>query len=111
MKMEVNENGDIVFRDVFNSIGLVSEDKEQLFICMRDSGFEFVYQGELYYAKEGEVKKAKLSSRGNILVDQSDHGEDDVKTSPCSGFVRDSRTTSATVCLNCGRQKNEHPIM
>jgi len=46
-------------------------------ICMRDSGFEFNYQGEWYFAKEGFVEPFKKSARGNYLVDQR-HEDDSV---------------------------------
>jgi hypothetical protein len=35
---------------------------------MRDSGFEFEYQGELYFAKEGFLEPFHKSVRGNYLV-------------------------------------------
>jgi hypothetical protein len=37
---------------------------------MRDSGFEFDYQGELYFAKEGFVEPFHKSIHGSYLVDQ-----------------------------------------
>jgi hypothetical protein len=37
---------------------------------MRDSGFEFNYQGELYFAKEGYVEPFHKSIHGSYLVDQ-----------------------------------------
>ena len=62
-------------------IDLKTKDGEIMTICMRDSGFEFNYQGEWYFAKEGFVKQFKKSIRGNNLVDQS-HEEDLVGPGP-----------------------------
>ena len=59
MKLTVNENSTIVLREVFNSIILQSNDGEELNICMRDSGFEFIYENKHYEAKNGEVKLIK----------------------------------------------------
>lgn len=56
MKLEVDENGCIVATEVFNSILLKTDSGETIAICMRDSGFEFRYQGQWYEAKEGVVK-------------------------------------------------------
>ena len=46
-------------------------------ICMRDTGFEFNYQGKWYFAKEGFVEPFKTSIRGNYLVDQKHDGSVD----------------------------------
>lgn len=45
----------IQLEEVFNPIILKTKDGEEMAICMRDSGFEFKYQGEWYIAKGGYV--------------------------------------------------------
>lgn len=55
MKVEFDENGDVVLQEVFSGIALVSEAGEEFGICMRDSGFEFNYGGYWYEAKEGKL--------------------------------------------------------
>lgn len=72
MKLETTEKGHIRLTEVYNGVELKTRDGETLSICMRDTGFEFTYEGVLYFAQQGELKPAKLSSRGNVLVDQSD---------------------------------------
>lgn len=57
MKITVDEKNIILIEEVYNPIKLLTEDSEEMYIIMRDSGFEFTYQGEKYYAKNGEVKK------------------------------------------------------
>ena len=57
MKIEVDNNRQIVLKEVFNGIVLESDDKETFGICMRDTGFEFNYQGVWYSAKQGTVKQ------------------------------------------------------
>ncbi len=57
METTVSSENLIQIEKVFNPIKLVTESGEVMYICMRDSGFEFSYQGENYYAKEGNVDK------------------------------------------------------
>ena len=57
MKISVDENRNILLEEVFNSIVLKTRDGEEMAICMRDSGFEFKYQGEWYYAQQGIILK------------------------------------------------------
>ena len=57
MKITVNEEQQLELRKMFNEITLVTEDGERLSICMRDSGFEFEYEGEKYFAKEGYTNR------------------------------------------------------
>lgn len=70
MKLSVTEEGDILLEEVSNSITLVTSAGESLSICMRDTGFEFYYQGKPYFAKEGFVEPFNVSVRGNHLVEQ-----------------------------------------
>lgn len=57
MKIEVNENREIILKEVYTGVGLESNDKEFFGICMRDSGFEFTYEGQNYSAQKGVIKK------------------------------------------------------
>ena len=59
MKIEVNEKREIILKEVFSGVGLETRDGEFIGICMRDSGFEFTYQGVLYSAQKGVIKKMK----------------------------------------------------
>ena len=68
MKVSVNEDYSVQLEEVFNPIVLKTQDGEVLSICMRDSGFEFKYQGEWYFAKEGYVEPFHKSIRGNIKM-------------------------------------------
>jgi hypothetical protein len=82
MKVTTNYHGIIQLEEVFNGIILKTRDGEEMIIYMRDSGFEFGYNGELYSAKEGFVEPFKKSSRGNYLVDQRHEEEDSVAPGP-----------------------------
>jgi hypothetical protein len=53
MKIETNEQSEIILKEVFSGIGLESPSGEKFSICMRDSGFEFNYGGKWYRAVEG----------------------------------------------------------
>lgn len=79
MKFTKNKDGILQIENVFNSILLKTNSGEEMYICMRDSGFEFKYQGEWYFAKEGYVEPFKKSIRGNYLVDQK-HDDSIAKT-------------------------------
>jgi hypothetical protein len=70
MKISITEHNEFLLEEVFNSITLRTPDGEILTICMRDSGFEFTYQGKKYFVKEGYVEPFNTSIRGNELVDQ-----------------------------------------
>ena len=71
VKITITENNAIQLEEVFNSIILKTADGEEMAISMRDSGFEFKYQGKMYFAKEGQVMPFHKSVRGNYLVDQT----------------------------------------
>ncbi|CAK0751080.1 hypothetical protein CCP3SC1AL1_1830002 [Gammaproteobacteria bacterium] len=61
MKISVNQDDSFQLEQVYLPITLVSDDKEEMTIVMRDSGFEFKYQGTWYSAKDGEVELMKKS--------------------------------------------------
>lgn len=57
MKVEIDEHGTLVLKEVFNSIKLVTPDNETITICMRDSGFEACYENSFYSFQKGKVGK------------------------------------------------------
>ncbi len=77
MKLIVGKDGVIQLEEVFCGVLLKTRDGEVMSICMRDTGFEFSYQGKQYFAKEGYLEKFKTSVRGNPLVDQR-HSEEGI---------------------------------
>ena len=56
MKIEVNEESEIVIKEVYNGVILQTNAGETLTMCMRDSGFEFMYGGKKYEAKNNQLK-------------------------------------------------------
>ena len=44
MKVSVGPEREIEIREAFNGVSLITDDGEQLGICMRDGGFEFTYR-------------------------------------------------------------------
>lgn len=56
MKVVVENDGTLQLREVYVGINLKSDDGELFSICMRDSGFEFQYQGTKYEAKDGVLR-------------------------------------------------------
>lgn len=65
MKIEVNENGCLKFKEVYLGVEFESNDGERFSICMRDSGFEFNYMGTMYEAKNGILKKLELNNHSS----------------------------------------------
>ena len=60
MKIQVNEHDGILgilLTEVYSGIGLQTQDGEYFGICMRDTGFEFEYNGTWYEAKKGVIRK------------------------------------------------------
>lgn len=66
MKLTTNKNG-IVLEEVFSGLSLKTRDGEYMGICMRDTGFEFNYQGIWYEAKQGIVRKLNENSDFSFL--------------------------------------------
>jgi hypothetical protein len=80
MKVTVTDDLGIQLEEVFSGLTLKTESGETMSICMRDSGFEFNYQGEWYFAKEGYVEPFHKSVRDNYLVSElqrHDHNLDE----------------------------------
>ena len=73
MKITVNEDKVMQLEEVFNSILLKTPSGESMYICMRDSGFEFTYEGKWYYAQNGHV---------GPMISKATTSEDDVLCSP-----------------------------
>jgi hypothetical protein len=55
MKVTINEFAIIQIEEVYNPIVLKTNDGEEMVITMRDSGFEFTYEGKKYHAKNGSL--------------------------------------------------------
>ena len=55
MKIEVGEYREIVLKEVFSGVLFESRDMEHLGVCMRDTGFEITYHGEVYSFQQGCV--------------------------------------------------------
>jgi len=82
MKTTVNKDNLIQLEEVYIPIVLKTSSGEEIIISMRDSGFEFSYQGEMYFAKEGYLEPFHKSPRDNYLVSELQcHREESV----CSG--------------------------
>ncbi len=60
MKIEVDLKYNMILKEVYNPIILESADKESITICMRDTGFEVMYMGNMYEFKNGKVPQTKL---------------------------------------------------
>jgi len=55
MKIKTLPDYSFALKEVFSGVLLISPDKEEFGICMRDSGFEFQYAGIWYEAKRGVI--------------------------------------------------------
>lgn len=65
MKITTTDKFDFLLEEVFNPVILRASSGEEMSICMRDSGFEFSYQGIQYEAKDGIVRELKLNVFSN----------------------------------------------
>ena len=70
MKISVDENRNILLEEVYNPVVLKTQDGEKLSICMRDSGFEFAYEGLSYSAQRGRI--IEMLGGGNVTA-STDH--------------------------------------
>lgn len=59
MKLEVGEHGQLIAKHVFNPLTLMTDKGVPLSVCMRDDGFEIIYNGVRYDAKGGKLKSAR----------------------------------------------------
>ena len=57
MKINATDKGEILLTEVYSGVLLKTNDGETMGICMRDSGFEFNYNGDWYSAQKGIVSK------------------------------------------------------
>jgi|SRR6187399_3655807 len=98
MKLTVLEDFGICLEDVFNGIVLKPVGGNNLYICMRDDGFEFSYNGVKYFAKGGVV--------GKMLDDFKSTVEEGVKVVDSVGtniHVRSDGSHRHGVCYRYGK--------
>ena len=86
MKLTTDENG-ILLQEVYSGIGLKTRDGEYMGICMRDTGFEFNYQGVWYEAKQGVVKKLSDNSDFSFLDSDEYKAEKNNNADNCDNAV------------------------
>jgi hypothetical protein len=61
MKISIREDNALQLEQVYLPLFLVTGGNEEMSIVMRDSGFEFNYQGAWYSAKNGVVEKMEYN--------------------------------------------------
>lgn len=111
MKIETNENCDIVLQDVFNTIFLKTEEGNTLGICMRDDTFEMKLAGsDRWYRVDvdtGEINLLQCVKKEHVCSRCGGTGE--IKHYPDTGghFGGGGRAPGSgwrTVpCPNCAR--------
>ena len=67
MKITVTESKLLQLEEVFLPIILKTKKGEEIVIRMRDSGFEFEYQGGLYSAQNGKLVYVQELSRNRKI--------------------------------------------
>jgi hypothetical protein len=55
MRIEVGEHNEMLLKEIYGGVTLISANGEKLHICMRDSGFEFTYSNQFFECKQGKV--------------------------------------------------------
>lgn len=80
-------DGTFEFKEVYNAINLKSANGEQFSICMRDTGFEFTYEGKTFVAKNkllGPTKQVKTNiSESNVSGVANNLSKDLVTNTQC----------------------------
>ena len=61
MKINATDRGEIISFRVYSGVILKTNDGETMGICMRDSGFEFNYNGDWYSAQKGVITKKEIT--------------------------------------------------
>lgn len=56
MKTTVTKERNIKLQEVYNPLTLETDKGETMIITMRDSGFEFLYGGKMYFTKGGYLE-------------------------------------------------------
>jgi hypothetical protein len=69
MKITVLEDLVIQLEEVYSGIVLAPIGGDKLYLCMRDDGFEFSYNGVKYFAKGGVVGKMLDEPLSSVKVD------------------------------------------
>ena len=80
-------DGTFEFKEVYNAINLKSANGEQFSICMRDTGFEFTYEGKTFVAKNkllGPTTQVKTNiSESNVSWVANNLSKDLVTNTQC----------------------------
>ena len=98
MKISVNQDDSFQLEEVYLPIVLVSDDKEEMSIVMRDSGFEFKYQGDWYIAKNGVVELLRKQDLSGALKEAPDTTTAQYETPNAVDFMDlDPQTTGGDV--------------
>ena len=88
MKITNNEQGNFVLEEVYNGVEFITKDGEILGICMRDSGYEFNYEGTWYEAKNGVIKL--LCGKSVIEKEHTlERTNEEIKSCPICGGLPD----------------------
>jgi hypothetical protein len=75
MKITVNNDSCIQLENVYSGVCFLSDSKETLSVCMRDTGFEINYMGTWYSLQKGNIEKLReekyyrvMNKTDNILA-------------------------------------------
>lgn len=104
MKITTTENNEIQIEELFNNVILKTADGEVMSICMRDTGFEFKYQGKWYFAKEGQVMPFPFhnSVTEDCLVEQTPQVDNNTDVSKSNRERQLQKLTDQAQELNLG---------
>lgn len=66
MEITTNEQGNLQLTGIYNPLDLVSNSREKLTVCMRDSGFELTYNGVTIECKDGFASVIQPSKKTQL---------------------------------------------
>ena len=67
MQIDVNEDGLIRLKEVFNPVEFVSPDGEVLIVCMRDGGFEIASLDTSHKPPDGKRYFTRCEVKGGVI--------------------------------------------
>jgi len=73
MKLTILEDFTLQFEEVFTGIKFLTDKGEHISICMRDSGFEFNYNGKWYSAQQGIIREKNFTRDGTDISSEPNY--------------------------------------
>jgi hypothetical protein len=57
MRIDIDEQHNLRLKEIYNGVIIETNSGEELFLCMRDSGFEISYGDKRYSLQKGDINE------------------------------------------------------